>query len=436
MPRQFTTMDHYTLSRHTRSVNGRYSVSTIDDLYGGAVGLLLVLGFAVKAATDLIFIATNTSGVYLWAKNVFFIAAILFALPALVGRCELRFKREFEWLLLVFVLFSFLSMVQGAAQGILSIKVLFELIKLALAPACAFCLLNTADEEQIDRFMRTVLVLAWVGYIGELTIKGVSIDSILNADYASSSSDTESSAFGGVCLGLCFYFAYKGERKLPLLASIALTVLTFKRLQIIYCIISIFISIFIKKKNDIQVSIPVVVIIALSNTALVLLWVWLLLPEQASFFYNTFGESQSFFTMGRSDILNYFIGDNFNSYGFKSASDVAESVFGYDLEMDCGEILIEFGLLGLSSFCLCMWMASRGSVWGCFIMSYIMLNSVLSRILTSSFTLIVMYIVIGLASIHVYENTHNKSATSQIDRRSKISKMNQSLDYCQVEGNK
>ena len=359
----------------------------------------LILTFAIKAFTDGPYVRGEISSTVAYSKYITAAISCFAAFLIMLRNGEHHFVAEFNKLMLMVLVFAFISLVQQAYSGIVSFTTYGELIKLAMPMVLAYCILNALSYKELNRCMLAILVISFCGYLVDLHDKGASILSIFQSDFSASQSETESSGFAEIALMLSLYFAYFRTSKVALVWSTIFSILTFKRLALVVVLVAFIISVFFPRLVHTRISRRFIVALKIGTLVAVLFWYWLLLPEQEPLFVNLFGDVPAAFTMGRSDVMRYLISSDFESFGFGSANAVVNAQFGVPFEMDLIKIAIELTPLALVLFVWVFWDLTSGSFWGMFIVGYYMLNMITSDSLTSNFSFTLAYIVLGLVGI-------------------------------------
>ena len=199
-------------------------------------------------------------------------------------------------------------------------------------------------------------------------------------------------------MALTFYFAFFRQRKAWLVLSALFCILAFKRLAIVAVLFALAVSFFAPRLMRVEVPRGAITALKLLTIAATALWTWMLLPEQQSLFIQLFDDTQSHFSMGRSDVLAYLVNSGFQSYGFGSANEVAKAVFTAPFEMDLTKIAIELTPVLMVLFVWLFWDVAGTSLWGVVIIGYFMVNMITSDSLTSNFCLTLAYMTCGLVT--------------------------------------
>jgi hypothetical protein len=355
-----------------------------------------VLTFVIKAFVDDAYAAGDVSATVAYTKYATAAIACLAAFACVSKRGERVFVREFDELLVIFITFSVVSMILMLTTGVMSTVVFFELFKFVMPIILAYSMLNAIDNKTFYRCMVIILMVSVAGYLYTLGKDNVSISDFLNADFSTSDSATESSSFSGISLVLTFYFAFFRKRKVWLVLATAFCILTFKRMALVFALVALIISIFAPQFMSRRVPKRVVNALKLLTIAFVALWAWMLLPDQEGLFIRIFNDTPRMFTMGRSETFRYLLSSGFQSYGFGSANETINSVFGMPFEMDLIKIAFELTPLVMALFVWLYWDVAGTTLWGVFIIGYFMLNMITSDSLTSNFCLTLAYITCGL----------------------------------------
>lgn len=370
--------------------------------------LFFLATFAIKAFTDGPYVRGEVSQTVAYSKYVTALLACVFAALSCIGKKGRTFKREFNNLIAIVVVFSLISAVMSLASNMFSSNVLIELVKLAMPIVLAYFMLNALDENELYHCMLAVLVICLVGYAVDLRSKGVSFSSIFSANVSEGSSATESSSFSDIALMLTFYFGFFNKRKLPLFISTGFTVLAFKRLAMLVAILVLLISLIWPQVKRMRVRKGFITFLKILTLVFAAIWVCLLLPEQQNLFYSMFGRLPFDFTMGRSQSLRYLWESGFQSYGFGSANDVIKAIYNVPFEMDLAKIAFELTPVATVLFVWLFWNVAGTSLWGVLIVGYFMLNMITSDALTSNFAFTIAYMVMGLVNETVQNSTQSE----------------------------
>lgn len=360
--------------------------------------VFFVLTFLIKALVDDAFTRGEISAGIAYTKYVTAAVACLAALGYALKHGEHVFVKEFDCLAIVLVVFTVVSCFFQVASSHFSASVTVELVKLTIPVILAYAMLNALSSRELYLCMVGVLLVSMLGYLLELVREGVGLSDIMASDFENSESASESSTFSGIFLVLTFYFAFFRQKKVWLVLSASFCILTFKRLAIVAVLFALAVSLFSPKLMRVEVPRGAATALKLLTIAAAALWTWMLLPEQQGLFIQLFDDTQSHFSMGRSDVLAYLVNSGFQSYGFGSANEAAIAVFTAPFEMDLTKIAIELTPVLMVLFVWLFWDVAGTSLWGVVIIGYFMVNMITSDSLTSNFCLTLAYMTCGLVT--------------------------------------
>lgn len=361
-------------------------------------GIFLVLTFVIKAFTDGPYVRGEVTQTVAYSKYVTAAVACVFALMGGIGKKQRVFTREFHNLMMIVVIFTVISIFMQLISKKYSSAVAVELIKLFMPAILAYSMLNVLDGHGLYKCMTAILLVCLAGYLVELRSQGISVTSVFSASLEKGDSSTESSSFAGIALMLTFYFAFFNKKKFPLVLATAFTILTFKRLAMLVAVVIAALSFCKPDTKNVCVRRGAITALRLLTIALAVAWAWILLPEQQNLFISIFGRTPFEFTMGRSESLRYLLASNFHSYGYGSANETINAVFGVPFEMDLAKIAFELTPIASILFIWLFWSIAGTNLWGILIVGYYMLNMITSDSLTSNFAFTIAYMVIGAAS--------------------------------------
>ena len=255
------------------------------------------------------------------------------------------------------------------------------------------------------------LVFSFIGYILEIGIDKFNISNILSIDFLNSYSPFESHYSAGTSIAMCAFFMYYRKNKVLGLLSLIFAFLTFKRAAVLFAILLLILPRIINVNKELgRKYINVIKIIFIFLT---LIYFWLLLPTSSDIFFDIFGETQSNFTMTRSDFLNTLLNMGFKSSGFGSITDV----LGRGLEMDLISIFLETTIVGLIIFINGYWNCSGNTIYTVIYMFFQFSNLLTSHSLTNSFNWILAFLIIGCISYKKKEEFRIKKFNFAVKRR-------------------
>lgn len=376
-----------------------------------------VLTFAIKALTDGPYMRGEISSAIAYTKYVTAFVACFIGTVYMLKAGEKKFVREFNTLTLIAIIFCLVSFGMQLYSGKFSGSVYNELFKFYMPAVLAYCMLNTLDDDILNKCMVLILIVSLIGYFIELRSLGTSA---LSIDFEDFNSDTESSGFSEIALMLVFYFTVTRGSLICLMVSSLFSLFTFKRLAMLVTLFVLFIRFLVPKIADIKISRKSIFVLKLLTLIFTAIWIWILLPPQEYLFIDLFGKSPFSFTMGRSASLRYLYLGGFHSYGYGSASETISNAFGVPFEMDLAKIAVELSPVVAVLFVWLFWDLVGDNFWALIVVGYYMLNMITSDSLNSNFSFTLAYIVIGVAGYGASACRHFESPTP--DARSALIK--------------
>lgn len=389
------------------------------DVLACLAAFFLILTFAIKVFTDGPYLRGEVSSAIAYSKYATALIACFFGFAGLIKRSGKLFSKETNKLLIVSVLFFLVSIYLQAKAQHVSTTVFIELIKLVMPVLLAYCILNALDERMLFECMKIILVISFIGYLVDMAHEGISLFDIFSADFSKSQSATEHSGLAGISLVLSLFFLYFDKQKWPLYLSVAFCLLTFKRLAMLVVLTGLIVTRLFPSLKKSKVPKCVITVSKIATITAVFIWYWLLLPQQEQLFIQLFNENPFDFTSGRSGIMRWLIDSGFVSYGFGSANDTVNSVFGVPFEMDFIKIAFELSPILMCVFIWAFWDVAGDCFWGYFIVAYFIINMITSDSLSSNFSFTLAYISIGLINYASDRESTSESffASSPVLRR-------------------
>ena len=271
-------------------------------------------------------------------------------------------------------------------------------ISLILLPALySFELINLFSIKSINRLMKFTLFILIIMYMLEPKhniIQFLSLKNWLAIDFFHSISFTESNVCSESFLQLFLFFLFfsdaqddelsinKKNNKICLIISLIFTILSFKRLGVVFAIIMIF----VKKFVDIRAEISKKYILVLSIVFTLL-----------TYFYTKIMMGQMFnnidlfsLTTGRNYILSLWEAKNYFSYGYGTSL----LVINRYLEMDLLQVLLELNIISVFIFCFCYFRVAKKSLYSFLIMFYAFSNMLTASSLPYSLGWILLFITV------------------------------------------
>lgn len=372
-------------------LDGNYRPRRLVDL-SSVVSVLFVATYALKALTDGIYVAHNIDSVLVDVKYVTALLAVFCSLPLVIHTDRELFGRQFWKLFVVLASFAFFTCLTMLVRGTVNTTCIVLLLKMAIPIVLAYCLLNSLSEEQIYRDMVVILFFSIVGFGLEVGFENLSIGALLSSSFTDSESVTESSHAASNAIMLCFYFCYFRRNKVWVVLSTLFAIFVFKRLMIVYAIAALVLPLLFDPDRCIgrgwAVFFKTIFFLA------AFFWFWLLLPENGQVFFRLFGETQSHFTSGRSQMLANALSQNYVLYGFGSI----QAFVGRGIEMDFARLILEVSPLGLALFISFYWDMACNRLYGTFVMTFVMAQMLFADSLGTNFAWTLLMILMGLIS--------------------------------------
>lgn len=294
-------------------------------------------------------------------------------------------------------------------------------ISLTLLPALyAYELTNTFSMKSIINMMKFTLVALIIVYFLDpkhSIFQFLNISNWLAIDITKSISFTESNICAESFLQLFLFFLFfsdaKGEginpktNKKYMYIALIFTILSFKRLGLVFSIFMLF----IKKIADIraEISKKFILLMSLLFTILTFIYTKVMMGE-------IFTDLNLFeLTTGRDYILSLWEKHNYFSYGYGTSLLVMNKY----LEMDLVQIYLELNIFAVFIFCFFYFNISKKSFYSFAIMTYSFANMLTASSLPYSLGWIILFITIFCISSKKYSN-ENITIQIQNNRFKKI----------------
>lgn len=374
------------------------------DILPFLTAFFLILTFAIKAFTDGLYSRNQIGKIVVYSKYFTALLSCLFAILSSWGKKRSVFRREFINLMIIYTVFLIISVIMGIIAEKITVWIVLELVKPTIAVFLAYFVMNALDEDTVHRCLVIILYVCLAGYIVELFVVQASLASVFLYGFLQGKSATESNSFSEIAISLTFYFAYKRKGKANLIVSALFTILAFKRLAILFSIVTLVIAFIFPKITKANISRRFIFLLKILTIVVTLLWIWLLLPEQENLFKQIFGTTPFAFTSGRSSSLRLLLKSGFQSYGYGSANEYIRALYGVPFEMDLARIAIELTPFAMFLFIWMFWNLAGTKMWSAFIVGFFMLDFITSDSLSFNFAFTVTYMVIGVVNYAKIQN--------------------------------
>ncbi len=322
-----------------------------------------------------------------------------------MGKDKKIFGKELLYLIIVAIVFFLISVLKCKNLGVqLPFRVLVQ-ISLFLLPALyAYVLINIFDMNKIISLMKITTIVTIIMYFFEpahTIFKFLEIDNWMAIELFHSISFTESHNFFDTFLQLFLFFNYfktkvgdkHEKRKLEKYYRLTLlfTILSFKRLGLLFLFVIIFLKKFIHYDNEIKIS---TFFKASFFVIVTVLFTKILQGELLSISYDKLFD----FTSGRNWFLKIWENKKYISYGYGSSL----LVIGRFLEMDLTQIYLELNIYCLFIYCYAFFCISKNNLYTNLIMLYVFLNMLTSSSLPWSIGWIVMFTNVACITSNKY----------------------------------
>ena len=271
------------------------------------------------------------------------------------------------------------------------------LIRIILPIIVAYTLLNVMDIDCIYSLMAILLIIMFIGYLAAFANE-ITISNILSIDFLNSYSPFESNYFSPAAMGFCLFFCYYRKNWVFTVLSVFFTIMTFKRIMVIYSLFLLIFGGIVKKLK--KMSPFVIKIFVLGFILFSLFYIRLMDGTVEDLVFQYFGIHVNSFSMGRSYFMRVILRD-FKSLGFMS------STVGYrSMEMDIPMVYVEMGILALIAIIYYMAKLVKDNWYSFLIILFCLLELLTSHWLDIIYFWIVAYITIGCIQ---YKSNDNKS---------------------------
>lgn len=322
------------------------------------------------------------------------------------------FKKELIILLIICAIFLLYSGYLAHKLNVpIAKRTYVEILYLVIPALYAFCIVNTYDFNQIEKLMKITFWAYLILYMYSINIFAVSINDILNISFINSTSYFESSIFAFPMLVLFFFFSYyrkKENNKYYWIGSFILTLLTFKRMIMVWAIVLFILD------NIIELRVIVkkrwkYILAAIFIFATVIYYQALRDIGLGKVIVDTLGVDLESGTMGRKWFLSLLLNRQYSTFGYGSSSIVLGDIFSIGdikyLEMDLVKIYLELGIICLSIFTIYLWKITKDNLFSIVMMLSIFMNLLVSHSLTNPFEWTIVYLTI----IYISQDSSNRN---------------------------
>ena len=253
----------------------------------------------------------------------------------------------------------------------------------------AYALINVMNIKDIYNLMSILLIVMFVGYIYAIAHR-ITLKNILAIDFMNSYSPFESSMFSPAAMGFCLFFCYFRKRRMLTVLSVFFTIMTFKRIMVLYALLLLAFGGIAKKMG--KMSTWITKVFVLSFIAISMAYIGLMDGTIQDFVFRYTGLGINSFTMGRAFFMRTILRD-FKSLGFMT------STVGYrSMEMDIPMVYVEMGILAVIALIYFMSKLIKNNWYNFLIVLFCLLELLTSHWLDIVYFWIVAYLTIGCVS--------------------------------------
>lgn len=377
---------------------------TKNNIFG-----LQLFAFAIlaKGIGDSIFVTNNPNSSFNYVKYIILLIFILYFMLKSKGKSKPIFKEEYKSLIICYIGIGIISLFASLFAYKFTFRTIKEFIFILIPIFFSYCALNYFKEKEITAIAKFAVIVYIVSYFIEIgssfsvstAIQAITHFSLLGGQNSSLYDALESSAFPDAMMALFVYFAYFNKKnKKWLWISFIGIILMNKRLIIVGAVLIMllihipFIKDFIKQKTPPNI---LYVILFIIFTLSPLLVIQLTMPSVESWILSKFNFNMHDFWMGRDSMVQYFLNNNFISYGLGSTYDFRNRL----LEIESIKFFLETSIIGCALLSFTYWKIVKRNWYLIIVMLYIFLNiNTSTSIITGAFAWIYYLILIGMVN--------------------------------------
>lgn len=324
-------------------------------------------------------------------KYITMFVNLIVALMVFRRRVRLGYRRVFlketNWLIALFTLYSFISCTEILASDKFSSLTALNLCYLYGAVVYAYLMINTLNFETFMKCMKVLLVLSFIGYVIEIGPNSFTLANVLKIDYQVSYSPFESSYSSSISIIMCAFFCCYREKKLWTLLAFVFSLLTFKRMFIVFAFIFLIIPMFVNQNKKVRGLI--LVGLGIFFVAATVAIYYLYQPAFSNLVEDITGSPIEIFSQGRNTLFDSLLSNNYVPFGYAST----EAFLGRSLEMELLQIYLEMGIVGLVAFVTVFLSLTGRNAYCVLFMVSILMNSLFSHSLSGMFNWTLRYMI-------------------------------------------
>ncbi len=296
------------------------------------------------------------------------------------------FKDELKYIILLTGCFTILSLYYIVKNRGFEMITLVGLIKIIMPIIVAFFVINIMSLKDIYKLMSILLIITFGGYLISITDK-ISIENILSINWLSSHSAFESTFFSPTAISFCLFFCYFRKHKFYTYLSVLFTIMTFKRIMVIYSLFLLIFGSLFSKTN--KVPKWIINLFMVTFLGITVIYINLMLGNINDFLFKYIGIDINSFSMGRAYLMQV-ISSRFTSLGFMSST-----VNYRSMEMDLPMIYVEMGIISVIATIYFLTKIAKENWYNFLIIIFCLLELLTSHWFDITYFWIVAYITIG-----------------------------------------
>lgn len=361
--------------------------------YLNAFGLLIIL--LLQVLDNVLRELSHSNKIVSLIKNGALVVIIFFYIGEIIqlklAKKKTIFKFELKkiiWLAVVFSILSIYYIIQNKGFNMVTVT---GIAKILLPVIIAYAVLNVMDLKYIYNVMVIFLMISFFGYVYSVVLPNFTLGVISQIDILDSYSPFESNFFSPVAIACCIFFGYYRNNKFWLVLSTLFSIMTNKRIMILYAVFLLFFGGIFKTKKEISKSF--IRIFQVGFCLLFFVYFDFMLGKYDDILYRVIGMNANKFTMGRGWLLENLLYNDFRSIGFYSSTIDFRS-----MEMDFPMIYVEMGIIAVIFAIFLITKIARRNWYNFVIIAFILLELLTSHWFDVVYFWIIAYITIGCIS--------------------------------------
>lgn len=357
--------------------------------------LFLVVSIIIKIQADNIFYVTVSYPPWSILRHIFFAMCL-----SLLGYLYIKLPKERRLFFGEFVIISTIIVIVFIISLFLisindgSVTSLMKSIYFLYSPFLyAYFAINTLKKNDIEELFKwtffSTIALYFFGNFSDF----LDLNNFLEINFMESFSPFESSAFSGYFYGFMMFFTLGTDRKKVSILSVVMNILTFKRINVLFSIVFLFMTLSKKGYSKVPKIIPYIFILIF--TLLPIIQYTFMNPDKLLYVASLLGFTDVHnLLMGRERFLYTVMNSGYRPSGFGSASSRLQAITGNGMEMDGLSTYIELGIIGTFLISFSFWKISGRIFRNVFLMLVFFFNYMTSTQLGDTYSLLLLFITI------------------------------------------